>query len=83
MQFQSLNREIYIFACNAVRVIQNIYKFKSFRAFYFTRYLVSFLKLQYSECNLKKCDFKKLKFRKSDFVMFGIAEKMLIKILEK
>ena len=33
------------------------------------------------ECDFKKCDFRELKSRESDFVMFDILEKMLIKIL--
>ena len=35
------------------------------------------------KCVLKKCDFRKLKSRESDFVMFDIPKKVLIKILRK
>ena len=42
-----------------------------------------FLKYDFRECDFKKCDFKELKYKESNFVMFGISEKVLIKILEK
>ena len=41
------------------------------------------LKLHFKGCDFKKCDFRELKSRKNDFVLFGILEKMLIKILRK
>ena len=44
---------------------------------------MSSLKCDSKECNCKKCDFRELKSRKNDFVIFGILEKMLIKILRK
>ena len=46
-------------------------------------HLVPSLESQYRKCNFKECDSRELKFRESDFIMFGIPEKVLIKILRK
>ena len=35
------------------------------------------------ECDFNECDFKELKSKENDFIMFGISEKVLIKILGK
>ena len=45
--------------------------------------LVPSLKCDFKAYDFKECDSKELKSKENDFVMFGILEKVLIKILEK
>ena len=60
---------IYVINCNFVRIIHSEG--------------VWCILCDFKECDCKKCDSKELKSRKNDFVIFGILEKVLIKILRK
>ena len=44
---------------------------------------MSSLECNFREYNSKKCDSRELKSKESDFAMFGLPKKMLIKILKK